>query len=125
MNQDAQVVRPPHDAAKLGVAAVLVLGGLAAYYHFAELHKLLRILLVVGSVGAGIAVALLSSRGRELLDYARQSQIEVRKIVRPTRQETLQTTGAVIVIVMITALFLWVLDLLLSGFTRWLLGHGG
>ena len=91
----------------------------------AELPKLVRALMVVAGVAAGGAVALWSNRGRGLLDYARQTQIEVRKIVWPTRQETIQTTGAVILIVVVTALFLWLLDVLLSWGTRWLLGHGG
>ena len=125
MNQDVQAVRSTNDAAKLAAAAVLVVGGVVAYYHFSELPKLVRALIVLAGVVAAGAVALWSHRGRELLDYAKQTQIEVRKIVWPTRQETLQTTGAVVFIVVLTALFLWLLDVLLSGATRWLLGQGG
>jgi len=125
MNQDVQAVSPSNDVAKLVAAAVLLAAGVAAFYHFGDLPKLVRALMVVAGVAAGGAVALWSNRGRELLDYARQTQIEVRKIVWPTRQETIQTTGAVIFIVVVTALFLWLLDVLLSWATRWLLGHGG
>ena len=125
MNQDVQAVSPSNDVAKLLAAAALLVAGVAAYYHFAELPKLVRALMVLAGVAAGGAIALWSNRGRELLDYARQTQIEVRKIVWPTRQETLQTTGAVVFIVVLTALFLWLLDVLLSWATRWLLGHGG
>ena len=125
MNQDVQAVSPSNDAAKLVASAALLVGGIAAYYHFAALPKLLRVLMVIVGVGASVAAALWSNRGRELLEYARQTQIEVRKIVWPTRQETIQTTGAVVFIVVLTALFLWMLDALLSGATRWLLGQGG
>ena len=125
MNQDVQAVSPSNDVAKLVASVTLLIGGIAAYYHFAGLPKLLRVLMVVVGVGASMAVALWSNRGRDLLEYARQTQIEVRKIVWPTRQETIQTTGAVVFIVVLTALFLWLLDVLLSGATRWLLGQGG
>ena len=125
MNQDVQAVSPSNDVAKLVAAVVLLVAGVAAYYHFADLPKLVRALMVVAGIAAAAGVALWSNRGRDFLDYARQTQIEVRKIVWPTRQETIQTTGAVVFIVILTALFLWLLDVLLSWATRWLLGHGG
>jgi preprotein translocase subunit SecE len=59
------------------------------------------------------------------MEFARDTQVEVRKVVWPTRQETVRTTAVVIVVVLITAVFLWVLDLMLGGITRWLMGHGG
>jgi len=67
----------------------------------------------------------LTGPGQELISFARDTQIEVKKVVWPSRQETIQTTGVIIAIVVVTALFLWILDMLLGGFTRWLLGQGG
>jgi preprotein translocase subunit SecE len=125
MNLEVQVPRPSWDAAKLGVSAFLIVCGIATFYYFAESPRLIRILAVVGTVLAAAFIAAQTARGRALVGFARETQIEVRKVVWPSRQETIQTTGVVILIVVIMAILLWLLDMLLSGFTRWLIGHGG
>ena len=51
-------------------------------------------------------------------------RVEVRKVVWPTRQETIQTTMVVMVVVIIVALFLWFLDWGLGGIARWVMGQG-
>lgn len=125
MNSEAEAAGSSLDSAKLVVAALLFVGAIAAFYYFADASRLFRVL---GLVGAGIVALLIASqtaKGRSTLDFARDTQVEVRKVVWPTRQETLQTTGVVIVVVLVTAVFLWVLDLILGGITRWLMGHGG
>lgn len=103
----------------------LVMLGLAAFYYLGESAKLVRLLVLIGPIAAAIGLVLFTAPGRNLVSMARETQIEVRKVVWPSRQETVQTTGVIIAIVVVTALFLWILDLLLGGFTRWLLGQGG
>jgi preprotein translocase subunit SecE len=49
----------------------------------------------------------------------------VRKVVWPTRQETLQTTLIVIAMVVIVGVLLWLFDLVLVGILRFLTGQGG
>jgi preprotein translocase subunit SecE len=125
MNSEAEAAGSSLDSAKLIVAVLLVLGGIAAFYYFVDVSRLVRVL---GLVAAGIGAVLIASqtaKGRSTLEFAKDTQVEVRKVVWPTRQETIQTTGVVVVVVIITALFLWILDLLLGGITRWLMGHGG
>ena len=51
-------------------------------------------------------------------------QIEVRKVVWPTRQETIQTTLIVVVMVIIVAIILWLLDMFLGWSIGLLMGHG-
>jgi preprotein translocase subunit SecE len=125
MNVEVHDSRPSMDAAKLGASAVLVLIGLVAFYYLAESARFVRILALVAPLVAAVGLALITTPGRNLMGLARETQIEVRKVVWPTRQETVQTTGVIIAIVVVTALFLWILDMLLGGFTRWLLGQGG
>ena len=64
-------------------------------------------------------------KGRQLAGFTREAQIEVRKVVWPTRQETTQTTLIVIMVVIIFALLLWVLDLIFSGLVQMLIRRGG
>ena len=63
-----------------------------------------------GLVAAGAAVAWMSAPGREFIVFARESVVEVKKVVWPTRKETVQTTAAVFAFVLVMAVFLWVSD---------------
>ncbi len=98
------------DKIKLVVAVALVVAGIAGYYLLAANSIVLRILAVVAGIVAGVAVALTSALGQEFLVFAREALIEVRKVVWPTRRETMQTTAAVFAFVVVMAVFLWVSD---------------
>ena len=125
MNVEQKVGRTSTDAVKFGASAVLTVLGVMAFYYLADSGRLLRLLALLAPLGAAVAIALLTGPGQKLISFARDTQIEVKKVVWPSRQETIQTTGVIIAIVVVTALFLWILDMLLGGFTRWLLGQGG
>jgi len=103
---------------------VLTAIGVMAFYYLADSGRLLRLLALLAPVGAAVAIALLTGSGQQLIAFGRDTQVEVKKVVWPSRQETIQTTGVIVAIVVVTALFLWILDMLLGGFTRWLLGQG-
>ena len=98
------------DKIKLAVAVVLVAAGIAGYYLLAAQSILLRILAVIAGIVAGLAVAWASAPGQEFLAFARESLAEVKKVVWPTRKETMQTTAAVFAFVVVMAVFLWVSD---------------
>ena len=98
------------DKIKLAVAVMLVVAGIAGYYWLSANSILLRILAVVVGIAAGVAVAWMSTPGREFVVFAREALVEVKKVVWPTRKETVQTTGAVFAFVVVMALFLWVSD---------------
>ncbi|MDH4381658.1 MAG: preprotein translocase subunit SecE [Gammaproteobacteria bacterium] len=125
MNVEQKVGRTSTDAVKFGASAVLTALGVMDFYYLADSGRLLRLLALLAPLGAAVAIALLTGPGQELISFARDTQIEVKKVVWPSRQETIQTTGVIIAIVVVAALFLWILDMLLGGFTRWLLGQGG
>jgi preprotein translocase subunit SecE len=98
------------DKAKLGLAVVLVGAGIWAYYWLGEQPLVLRILAVIlGFVVAGL-VAWLSEPGRQFMIFALESWAEVKKVVWPTRKETVQTTAAVFAFVVVMAIFLWISD---------------
>ena len=98
------------DKIKLGVAGLLVALGLWGYYWLAESALILRVLAVAAGIAAGAAVAWFSAPGREFALFAAEALAEVKKVVWPTRKETMQTTAAVFAFVVVMAVFLWVSD---------------
>ena len=98
------------DKLKLAVAALLVVAGIAGYYLLAAQSIVLRVLAVVAGIAAGVAVALTSALGQEFVAFAREALVELKKVVWPTRKETVQTTAAVFAFVVVMAAFLWVSD---------------
>ncbi|MGB5598425.1 preprotein translocase subunit SecE [Thiothrix litoralis] len=117
------------DTIKLVVALALLFAGIAGFYYFAEwqgqaVSTLLRVLGLLVVAGVAIAVAASSLAGKRFLGFMKDSRLEVRKMVWPTRAETLQTTLMVMVIVIILSIFLWGVDSLLGWGIRSLLGGG-
>jgi preprotein translocase subunit SecE len=99
------------DKIKLAVAVLLVAAGVWAYYWpLADMALVLRVLAVIAGVVAGAAVAWFSAPGKEFALFAAESVTEVKKVVWPTRKETMQTTAAVFGFVVVMAIFLWVSD---------------
>jgi preprotein translocase subunit SecE len=98
------------DKIKLVVAALLVVAGIAGYHWLAASSILLRILSVIAGLAAGLAVAWTSLLGQTFLAFAREALVELKKVVWPTRKETMQTTAAVFAFVVVMAVFLWVSD---------------
>ena len=112
------------DTAKLVVAIALILGGIVAYYWFAAQSELLRGAYVAAGVVLGLLFAWQTQLGHNTLGFILNSRNEVRKMVWPTREETLQTTLAVIVVVLVLGVLMWVLDLLLFWGLHGLTGQG-
>jgi preprotein translocase subunit SecE len=125
MNARAEAGATGLDTTKLVAAAVLLIAGIYGFYYFAAYSSLLRVvgLLVVSGVAA--AVALQTEQGRRLWQFVGDARTEVRKVVWPTRQETIQTTLVVIVMVLILGIILWLFDMMLMGILRFLTGQGG
>lgn len=55
----------------------------------------------------------MTSSGKQVFQFAQESKIELLKVVWPTRQETIQTTTIVIVMVTLTGFILWGVDSLM------------
>ena len=111
------------DIVKLLVAAGVLLGGLYGYYFYEnDLSLPLRVLMVLGGTGAGIAIAMTSTQGKRLWHFVQGSRVEIRKVVWPTKQETTQTAIAVFVFTLIMAVFFWLLDSGLLWLTRRFVG---
>jgi len=98
------------DNIKLVIAGALLAAGIAAYYLLAEQALVLRVLVVVAGAAAACAVAWFTTPGRTFAHFSRESTVEVKKVVWPTRKETIQTTAAVFAFVVVMAVFLWLSD---------------
>ena len=113
------------DAVKWAIVVALVGGGIGAFYYFADQSQLLRVIGLLLIIGGAVAVAVQTEKGRIAWDFVRESRTEVRKVVWPTRKETTQTTAIVLVVVALTACFLWLVDALFAWLVRLLIGTGG
>ncbi len=120
-----KVVSPHRDTALLGLSALLLLGGMFAFYYYeTQFNILVRTLILLGSFAASLAVAYQTVLGRSLWGYVSGSRTELRKVVWPSRQESLQATLMIAVVVLIMALLLWGLDSLLLWGVEILTGRG-
>ena len=102
------------DKIKLAVAGLLVAAGIWGYYWLGESALVLRVLAVVAGMAAGGAVAWFSEPGRQFAVFSAEALAEVKKVVWPTRKETMQTTAAVFAFVVVMAVFLWASDKMLE-----------
>jgi len=98
------------DKVKLGAAVALVALGIWGYYWLGDSALVLRVLVVMAGLLAAGAVARWSEPGRQFAVFAGESVAEVKKVVWPTRKETMQTTAAVFAFVVVMAVFLWMSD---------------
>jgi preprotein translocase subunit SecE len=98
------------DRIKIIVAAALLVAGLVGFYYFSALPLVARVGMVLIGIAAGVAVGWFSEPGRQLVEFARESVAEVRKMVWPTRKESFQIAGIVFAFVFVMALFLWIVD---------------
>lgn len=98
------------DALKWAIVAVLVFGGIFAYYHYGQYPTPYRVLALLPVAAVALFIVALTSQGGAFFTLLREAVIEVRRVVWPTRQETLQTTLVVVAFVFAMALILWGLD---------------
>jgi len=118
----AEVPTSSADTIKFVVAGALGLAGLVAFYVFAEQSLLLRTLALLAVAGVVAFIIYQTALGKRTVAFFKDARTEVRKVVWPSRAETTQTTLTVVVIVIIVGIFLWLLDMLLSGAFRMVTG---
>jgi len=98
------------DKIKLVLAALLLAAGVAGFYYLSDSAAIVRLAAIVAGAAAGIAVAWFTAPGQQFLMFSRDAVTEVKKVVWPTRKESLQTAGIVFAFVLVMAVFLWVSD---------------
>jgi preprotein translocase subunit SecE len=98
------------DKLKFVLALLLVAAGIAGFYFLSEQALVLRVLMVLLGLAAGFAVAWFTAPGQRFVLLGRESVVEAKKVVWPSRKETLQTTGIVFAFVLAMAIMLWITD---------------
>jgi preprotein translocase subunit SecE len=112
------------DTFKLVLAIAMLLAGIGGFYYYADASLLYRVLGLVGVAIVAAGIAFTTSTGHAILSFGREARAEVRKVVWPTRQETVQTTLMVVVAVILLGIFLWLVDMLLLEAVQVLTGRG-
>jgi preprotein translocase subunit SecE len=107
----------------MAVAVVALIAGMWAFYHYEDVEAAwLRWLIVLGALVASVLIALTSQIGRNLWGFIQGSRVELRKVVWPSRDETVKTTAVVFLFVTVAGLFFWGLDVFLSWLAKKLTG---
>lgn len=105
----------------LVLAIAVVVAGVWGYYYFVEQSNLYAVLTVLAAIAVALGLTALTSPGKLALDYVRASRTEIKKVVWPTRQESLQTLLMVAVLTGILSLFLLLCDLVAGKGFEWLM----
>ncbi|MGV6851775.1 MAG: preprotein translocase subunit SecE [bacterium] len=113
------------DILMLLVALLILVAGIWGFYHYEQDYLLwMRFLGIFAMTGVAAFVAAQSTQGKNLVGFISGSRTEIRKVVWPTKQESIQTTLIVIVVVIIASLFLALVDFSFSRLVEWLVSTG-
>ncbi len=104
------------------VGVLLVVGVYISYLEAWPFY--LRALALIGAMMCSGLMALSTGRGQAFILFLQSARNELRKVVWPTRQETIQVSIIVVVMVLIMSLILWSFDLVLFKLMAWLTGQG-
>ena len=109
-NQNVETVTSKSDIALVTLAVLCAIAGVVAFALLTEQPLSIRLASLGGGLVLGVLLAWVSPSGKRLLAYGRQSYEELRRVVWPTKKETLNTTGLVMAFVVVMAFFLFVVD---------------
>jgi len=123
----AEVQIPPgasaKDTALITLSVLVLFVGIGAFYWYEDQALAIRIGMVVAGLAVGAGLAWFSWYGREFWQFAQAARIELRKVVWPSRDETIKTTYVVFIFAIVMGLFFWGLDWVLTWLTRLLTGQ--
>ncbi|EXJ09099.1 MULTISPECIES: preprotein translocase subunit SecE [Nitrincola] len=102
------------DSIKWAVVVLIIAVGVVGNSIFSDESLLYRVLALIVLAGVAGFVALQTAKGQLWFKLFKDAKGEMRRVVWPTRQETLQTTLMVLAAVLVVALMLWGLDSLLG-----------
>jgi preprotein translocase subunit SecE len=110
------------DTVKLVAAVALLVIAIAAFYYFSQFLTLVRVIGLLIAAGGAAAIVATTDLGRQLFGFFQDSRTELRKVVWPSRNETLQVSLTVVVLVLLVGVFLWLVDMFLFWVVRSLTG---
>ena len=108
---------------KLGLAFLFIAAGIAGFIYMRDSAMVVRVLSVLLGFVLAIGTAWFTTQGKEFYVFCGEAVDETKKVVWPTRKETLQTSGVVFAFVVTMALFLWLVDAALMSSVKLLMGR--
>ncbi len=111
------------DKIKLLIAFLLIAAGVVGFYALQDSAAVLRVLSVLLGVLAAAGMFWTTASGKQFFGFAGDSVAEAKRVVWPTRKETIQTTAVVIAFAVVMALFLWAVDATLLSIVNKLMGR--
>lgn len=108
---DEQTPSSTLDGVKWTVSILLLVAIVAGNFVYGdEVHVVLRVSILIVMAAIALFVAAFTTKGRTFIEFAKDARLEVRKVVWPTRQETVQTTLIIVAVSTVVGLILWGLD---------------
>lgn len=89
--------------------AVITILAFVGTYHF-NFGGPIKALIWIGWLVSTLGLSLFTPQGSQVYSFAKEAKIELQKVVWPNRQETIQTTSIVMVMVAVTGFVLWGID---------------
>jgi preprotein translocase subunit SecE len=108
--EQIETVNTGVDKAKLAVAVLLVIAGIVGFYMLTKQGQIAQWGALIAAIVAAVAVFVSSESGKEFVAFGRDAWREAKKVVWPTRKESMQMTAYVFAFVVVMALFLWLTD---------------
>ncbi|GLS84849.1 preprotein translocase subunit SecE [Paraferrimonas haliotis] len=110
------------DILKWGLVIILLAAAVIGNSMYSEVSVLYRAIAIVVAFAVAAFIALQTEKGKTGFAFAKESRLEIRKVVWPTRQEALNTTFIVLAATGVLALVLWGLDALLVRIVNFITG---
>lgn len=104
------------------IAFALLSGAIVGFQFYQQQSIVLRVIGLLVMTGLALFVVSTTTQGQKALEFIRAAKAEAKRVVWPTRQETMQMTGIVVVMVLIVTLFVWLVDSLLIVAMTWFTG---
>ncbi|NYT26349.1 preprotein translocase subunit SecE [Alcaligenaceae bacterium] len=113
-NSNVETVSSNADRLKLALAVLVIVAGIVGYSMLEGHAAVLRVgAFLLSLIVAGL-IAWSSEPGKRSLSFGRDSYNEVKRVVWPTRKETVRMTGIVFAFVVVIGAFLWLVDQILQ-----------
>ncbi len=108
--QNVETVSSKMDIVLVALAVLAAAAGVLGFTFLTDQPTLARVGVLIGGLALALVVAWFSQSGKRFIAYGRESYEETRRVVWPSRKETMTTTGIVFGFVVIMAVLLFVVD---------------
>jgi preprotein translocase subunit SecE len=98
------------DRILLASAGIIALIAIVFFQVFSEEQLLIKSTVLAVGILISLFLALKSLPGQNFIGFFRDSVQEMRRVVWPTKKETVQTVLIVFVFVLLVSIFLWLAD---------------